>query len=291
VLVVGAAAFRQYGFEPGPFVADGTRVAVVTDDVDEAHRSAADLAVLASPRAVCVALARVVRPRRGVRPVAADPPPAQPEPPAPGEPMRASHVLAAIAERLPHDGVLVEETPSSRSELNSRIPARHPLGFVSAAMGGLGFAMPAAVGIRMALPGRPVVAVVGDGSSLYAIQALWSAQRYEAGVLFVVLRNGGYAIMDRLARRQGGLGPWPAFADVDMTALATGFACPAIRVDRHEQRRDCGRGRLRALTVGVTGQCHSGTGLQSSRHPVTRTNRSDGCTLTDADSTRSSAPR
>ena len=70
-------------------------------------------------------------------------------------------------------------------------------------MGGLGFALPAAIGLRMARPDRPVVAIVGDGSSLYAIQALWSAAHYDAGALFVILANGGYAIMDRLAEQAG----------------------------------------------------------------------------------------
>ena len=98
-------------------------------------------------------------------------------------------------------------------------------------MGGLGFALPAAVGVRLARPDRPVVAVVGDGSSLYAIQALWSAARYRAGVLFVILSNGGYAIMDRLA---GGRGPWPSFEDVDVAGLARALACPAISVDAYE---------------------------------------------------------
>jgi benzoylformate decarboxylase len=48
-------------------------------------------------------------------------------------------------------------------------------------MGGLGFALPAAIGLRMALPHRPVVAIVGDGSSLYSIQSLWSAAKNRAG--------------------------------------------------------------------------------------------------------------
>ena len=123
---------------------------------------------------------------------------------AAGEQLRAGHVFAALAERLPADAILVEEVPSNRPELHARIPARAPLGFVSAAMGGLGFALPAATGLRMARPDRPVVAVVGDGSALYAIQALWSAATYEAGVLFVVLQNGGYAVMDLLASQHGG---------------------------------------------------------------------------------------
>jgi benzoylformate decarboxylase len=99
-------------------------------------------------------------------------------------------------------------------------------------MGGLGFGLPGAIGVRMALPGRPVVAVLGDGSALYQIQGLWSAAHYGAGVVFVVLRNGGYAIMDHLAAHRGGAGPWPAF-DADFVGLAGSLGCPARRVETH----------------------------------------------------------
>jgi thiamine pyrophosphate-dependent acetolactate synthase large subunit-like protein len=229
VLAVGAPVFRQYEYEPGPLVDGATRVAVVTDDPDEAHRSPADLAVLASPAAVCAALAERVGERDGVLSPAGGSPAASP--PADGEPLRPKHVLGALADRLPRDVVVVEETPSSRPELHRLLRAREPLGFLSAAMGGLGFALPAAIGVRLARPDRPVVAVVGDGSSLYAIQALWSAARYRAGVLFVILSNGGYAIMDRLAR---GRGPWPSFDDVDVAGLARALACPAVSLDAYD---------------------------------------------------------
>jgi benzoylformate decarboxylase len=73
------------------------------------------------------------------------------------------------------------------------------------------------------------VAVLGDGSSLYAIQGLWSAARYGCGVLFIVLSNGRYAIMDQLARQAGGKGPWPAFDDVDIAGLSRSLNCPARR--------------------------------------------------------------
>jgi benzoylformate decarboxylase len=231
LLVVGTGALRQYPFDPGPLVPSGTRMAVVTQDPEEAHRSPVELSVLGDPAAICTALATSVDARGK-----ADAPrlrrPAPPPPPAAGEPLRAGHVLAALADRLPRDAILVEETPSSRPELHARVPATAPLGFVSA-MGMLGFALPAAIGLRMALPDRPVLAVVGDGSSLYQIQALWSAARYGAGVLFVVLSNGGYAIMDRLAERSGAPGPWPRI-DADISAMARALGCDAVRVERHD---------------------------------------------------------
>jgi benzoylformate decarboxylase len=231
VLVVGAPALRQYPYDRGPFVNDGTRLLVVSQDAAEVQRSPAELAVLASPAAVCAQLATRVRPRD-----AAPPPPlerpAPPPPPAAGEPLRAGHVLSALAERLPVDSVLVEETPSNRPELHARVPARRPLGFLSAAMGGLGFALPGAIGLRMGNPERPVVAVVGDGSSLYGIQSLWSAAQYQVGALFVILANGGYAVMDRLAERHGGASPWPGFT-VDISGIARSLGCAAQRVDDH----------------------------------------------------------
>src|SRR5262249_7460952 len=148
--------------------------------------------------------------------------------PTPGEPLRPMHVFAALAERLPEDAIVVEETPSSRPDLHAALPTRRPMGFVTAAMGGLGFALPASVGLRMGSE-RPVVAIVGDGSSLYSIQALWTAVHYRVGVLVVVLANGRYAVMDRLAEAEGGKPAWPAFAEVDVSALARGFGCPARR--------------------------------------------------------------
>jgi len=234
ILAVGAPVFRQSPWAAGRFTEAGTRIAIISDDRDEVHRSPVELGVLAPPAAACRELARRVPQRESEAPRQYVPPPAPP-PPAPGEPLTASHVLAALAERLPREAVVVEEAPVDRPELHERLLAREPLGFLSAAMGGLGFAVPGATGVRMALPGRPVVAVVGDGSAIYGIQGLWSAAHYRVGVLFVVLSNGGYAIMDRLAERHGEDAPWPGFGEIELAAVARGFGCPARRLETHEE--------------------------------------------------------
>lgn len=233
VLVVGAPVFRQYPYEPGPFLDGGTVVALITDDPEDAHHSPVDLAIIAPPGPACLSLAAAVPARPGAfRREPVSPPPA----PVADEPLRAAYVLAELARRIPPETVVVEETPSSRPDLHRLVPARRSLGFLSAAMGGLGFALPAAIGVRMASPTRPVVAVVGDGSSLYGIQALWSAAHYGCGVLFVVLANGRYAIMDRLAERHGsGKAPWPAFTEVSVSGLAQALGCPAQRVETAEE--------------------------------------------------------
>ena len=123
VLVVGCPAFRQSFYAPGP--ADDARH---TDRArrpriaEEAYRSPVELAVLASPASVCGALAARVAARQ-TPPPAPFQAPAAPEPPSGGGPLRASHVLAALAERLPPDAVVLEEAPVDRPELQERMPA------------------------------------------------------------------------------------------------------------------------------------------------------------------------
>jgi benzoylformate decarboxylase len=86
----------------------------------------------------------------------------------------------------------------------------------------------------MARPDRPVLAVVGDGASLYQIMSLWTAVRYGVGIVVLVLANGGYAIMDRLAEHSGGTGPWPRLDGIDIAGLARAQGVEAERVDTHE---------------------------------------------------------
>lgn len=253
VFTVGAPVFRQYPYEDGRLAPEDVKLVLLTEHADEAHRAPVELAVIAPLAQACRQLVQdllgrtpgngqqppaaaentvenLERPRESANP--AREPTSQSEPTTPARRFTASQVYTALAAHLPADTVLVEETPSTRMELVHAVPARHPLGFLSAAGGGLGFAMPAAVGIRMAQPATPVVCVVGDGSSLYTIQALWSAVQYQVGVIFVVMANGGYAILDRLVAnyRDGGKAPWPSLSGIKPHLLAAGFGCPAVQV-------------------------------------------------------------
>ena len=233
VLVVGAPAFRQYTYAPGRLVDEGTRVLVVTEDADEASRSPSDLTLLAPPASVCEQLVELLPAREErtgpEREIVRAPAPGS------GEPLRAVHVIDALAARLPRDAILVEESPSNRPALNARVPATTYLGLVSAAMGGLGFALPGSIGLRMGAPDRGVVAVVGDGSSLYQIQSLWSAVHYRVGALFIVLQNQGYAVMDQLAGRAEGGNAWPSIDRVDIAGLATALSCSARTVTTYDE--------------------------------------------------------
>jgi thiamine pyrophosphate-dependent acetolactate synthase large subunit-like protein len=247
VLVLGTKAFQLYILdEDEPPVADGTRVAVISADQGEALQSACEIAVVAPVAAVCAALAERVPQRAGDR-VAGITRPAPPQPPTEGEALRSAHVLSLLADQLPADVVLVEESPTCRPEILERIPTRMPLGFVSNGNGGLGFGFAGAIGLRMALPDRPVVAVIGDGSAMFGIQALWSAAQYDVGVLLIVMANGAYGVMDAQAHARGGKPAWPQFPGVDISGIARALGCPATRVETYAELQQALTGALDGL--------------------------------------------
>ncbi|BBK31415.1 benzoylformate decarboxylase [Stella humosa] len=110
-------------------------------------------------------------------------------------PVQALALLEAIGRVLPPDAVVIEEALSSAGGIRDLIRSDDPQSFFGLRGGGIGWGLPAAVGAKVALPGRPVVAIVGDGSAMYSCQALWTAARYRLGVVFVILNNSSYRIL------------------------------------------------------------------------------------------------
>jgi benzoylformate decarboxylase len=87
----------------------------------------------------------------------------------------------------------------------------------------------------MGLADRGVVAILGDGATIFGIQGLWSAVEYGSGIVLIVLANGSYGVMDEQAAARDGRAPWPQFRGVDIAGMARAFGCPAIRVETHPQ--------------------------------------------------------
>ena len=139
---------------------------------------------------------------------------------------------------LSDDAVIVEESPSNRSDFRRHVPIRRPGGF---------YATPAAAsglrcrggGMQLADRSRPVVCLVGDGSALYGAQAAWSAVQLRTPVAFVVVNIGRYAILESAAQF-GGLRELPSFElpGIDFVSLAASLGCEAARVEEPARLRD-----------------------------------------------------
>lgn len=100
-----------------------------------------------------------------------------------------------LVQAMPDDGILVHEGLTTAWNMTKLFPYRDRFGFHGLASGGIGWGLPAAVGVQMAQPDRPVTAIIGDGSAMYSVQALWTAAHHQLPMAFVICNNGGYRII------------------------------------------------------------------------------------------------
>lgn len=139
--------------------------------------------------------------------------------------------MRAIAQAMPNDVSVVEESASSRAPFYDQIRISRPGSYFATASGGLGFAVPAAVGVGLARPETPIACVVGDGAAMFGIQAIWTAARYRVPVVYVILNNGGYGILKAFAAFQRTPGvPGLDLPDLDVAGIARGFGAEAHRI-------------------------------------------------------------
>ena len=110
-------------------------------------------------------------------------------------PVQPLALLGAIGDMLPKDAVVIEEALSSAPGIRQLIRSDDPQSYFGLRGGGIGWGLPAAIGAKLALPERPVVGLIGDGSALYTIQALWTAAHYRIPVVIVILNNTSYRIL------------------------------------------------------------------------------------------------
>jgi benzoylformate decarboxylase len=173
-------------------------------------------------------------------------------------PMTSLAAISAIADALPPEAVVVDESISSSGGLRTLVRSDDPKSFFGLRGGGIGWGLPAAIGVQLALPDRPVVALIGDGSAMYTCQALWTAARYRLGVTFVILNNASYRILKQRIHAMKG---FAAQADeyiamdledprVDFVRLAESLG---VRAERIEKAADVGPALGRAIaTPGPT---------------------------------------
>jgi benzoylformate decarboxylase len=167
-------------------------------------------------------------------------------------PMAPLVLMKAVADNLPPDAVVVEEAISSGAGLHSFLKSEDPKSFFGLRGGGIGWGLPAAIGVKLAQPGRPVVALVGDGSAMYTNQSLWTAAHYALPVVFVILNNRSYRILkQRLYALKGTAAQEDRYIGMDLEQPAIDFvglaAALGVPGERIERSREVGPALARAL--------------------------------------------
>ena len=230
ILVVGGplSLYHTEGF--GPHLPEGAQLYHVVDSIAVASWAPDGAAVIADAKSALARLLEGPAPKSRAMPaVRAIPAPLA----ATG--LTDAYLLQQIARLRPAGSVIVEEAPSSRGAMHDHLPILDAGGFFTCASGGLGHGLPASIGVALGRHDAKVIAILGDGSSMYAIQGLWSAAQLGLPISFVIVNNRRYEALVNFGRHFGlqqTLGT--ALNDIDFCDLARGQGLSAGRVDTVE---------------------------------------------------------
>jgi benzoylformate decarboxylase len=140
---------------------------------------------------------------------------------------------------------IVDEAVTAARIIDRYVPLRTERAYFGLAAGALGLGLPASLGAQMAWPDRRVVCTIGDGSLMYAVQALWTAARYRIPVTVLVMDNRAYQVLkDGMAQYKGTPVPPERLTGMDLDApvidiprVAQGFGVPARLISRPDELR------------------------------------------------------
>ena len=156
--------------------------------------------------------------------------------------LTAPKVCKAVGHLLPERAILIDEAITSGLMLNVMTQGcpRHDL--ITLTGGAIGQGLPNAVGAAIACPDRPVIALIGDGTAMYTIQALWSMARENLNVTAIVFNNASYSVLNvELDRVGAGMGGPKAKSQLNLGGpqlnfahLAQGMGVHAVRAQTAE---------------------------------------------------------
>ncbi len=231
ILVLGGpmSLYHVEGF--GPHVPEGAQLWFIGDNPVHSAWLPEGNAVVADCR---LALETLLA---GPAPARRDPPPLLGAlPRLDGSVMTDAYLLQQIAALRPAGSIVVEEAASSRGAMHERLPILARDTFYTTASGGLGFGLPAAIGTALARKNEKVIAVLGDGASMYAIQGLHAAAQLGTAVSFVIIKNGRYEALHSFGRRFGLQSlPGTQLPHLDFCSLAQGQGIAARRAETAEE--------------------------------------------------------
>ncbi|RCW63622.1 acetolactate synthase large subunit [Pseudorhodoferax soli] len=153
-------------------------------------------------------------------------------------PLTPASIGALLATLIPENAVVVDEAVSTGRGFDGVTHDAAPHEWLTTMGGSIGYALPVAVGAAIAAPERKVVALVGDGSAMYTLQALWTMAREGLDVTTVIFANRTYQILRGEFANVGAGEPGARATDMltidrpalDWVSLARGHGVGATRV-------------------------------------------------------------
>jgi benzoylformate decarboxylase len=232
VVVIGAPVFTFHVEGHASIFDGGTTIFQITDDPTSAAVTPHGTSIVATIKPALTMLLELLPETRRALPTGRVLPPA----PDAGDPVPVEYLLHTLSSAMPDDAALVEEAPSHRPAMQRFMPMRGQDRFYTMASGGLGYGLPASVGVALGRPGIRTVCLIGDGSAMYSIQALWTAAQRKLPLTVVVINNAGYGAMRSFSQvMQVRNVPGLDLPGIDFVRIAQGFGCDAVRVAKSSE--------------------------------------------------------
>ncbi|RXG90308.1 benzoylformate decarboxylase [Bradyrhizobium zhanjiangense] len=248
VIVIGAPVFTFHVEGHAAIFDGGATIFQITDDPDAAAVTPVGTSIIATIKPALSLLLDLLPESKRSTPKGRTLPP----PPQPADPLPVDFLLHSLSQAMPEGASLVEEVPSHRPAMQKFMPMRGQDSFYTMASGGLGYSLPAAVGMALGKPKLRTVCLIGDGSAMYSIQALWTAAQRKLPLTVVVINNSGYGAMRSFSQvMQVRNVPGLELPGIDFVRLAEGMGCHAVRVSKAAELGE-------ALKRGMA---HEGTSL------------------------------
>ncbi|MER6239588.1 3D-(3,5/4)-trihydroxycyclohexane-1,2-dione acylhydrolase (decyclizing) [Streptomyces clavifer] len=158
-----------------------------------------------------------------------------------------AQVLGLLDELVTEDDILINAAGSLPGDLHKLWRARSPRQYhVEYGYSCMGYEIPAALGVQLAAPGRPVWALVGDGTYLMNPTEIVTAVQEGLPIKLVILQNHGYASIGGLSESVGA----ERFGTAYRHRAADGsFTGPPLPVDLAANAASLGMRVLRAESV------------------------------------------
>jgi benzoylformate decarboxylase len=232
VVVIGAPVFT-FHVEGHAAIFDGaTSIFQITDDPGSAAVSPLGTSIIATIKPALTALLELLPETRRSAPSGRT----LPSSPRAADPIPAEYMLHTLSSMMPNGAAVVEEAPSHRPTMHKFMPMRGQDSFYTMSSGGLGYSLPASIGIALARPDIRTICLIGDGSAMYSIQALWTAAQRKLPLTVVIVNNAGYGAMRSFSQvMQVRNVPGLELPGIDFVRIAEGMGCDAVRVAKSSE--------------------------------------------------------
>ena len=270
ILAIGCTVFDDFFYQPGSVIGPGTSLVHIDSDPGSIGKSEpTDIGILAAPPAVVSQLADAVseiftgtraeeaalrvreakaastaRKEAFGRSAAAQ---------RNGAPMSPATMARALADALPSNATVFNDGISAGGTIFEALSPSERGSYYAIRGGAIGWGMGATMGVQLGMPDRPVVGVMGDGTAIMTVQALWTAANSNIHAVFVICNNQSYRVLklnSNVYHRLQGL-PFPdkyVMTDfdipLDFKAQAEAYGVEGVRVETPEDlaaqvRRGC----------------------------------------------------